>query len=89
MPKFLCIHTVPPNKVSREQVNQMAQAAQRDPAVKGYRSFCSLSEGKLVCILEAANKDAISSWFRKMELPFDSISQLELEGERGNIQACN
>ena len=88
MSKFLCVHTVPPNKISREQVNQMARAAQSDAAVKGYRSFCSLSEGKMVCILEAASKEAVTAWFKRMELPFDSISKLELEGDRGNIQAC-
>ena len=65
-----------------------SQAAQQDPVVKGYRSFCSLSEGKLVCILEAPNKDSVSSWFKKMNVPFDSISQLELEGERGTVTEC-
>ncbi len=88
MPKFLCFHTVPPNGFSREQVDQFAQAAQQDPVVKGYRSFCSLSEGKIACVLEAPNKDAVSAWFRKMKIPCDSISQLELEGERGVIKEC-
>jgi hypothetical protein len=88
MPKFLCVHTVPPGSFSREQIDQFAQAAQQDPAVKGYRSFCSLSEGKLVCVLEATSKENVSSWFEKMKVPFDSISQLELEGERGVINAC-
>jgi hypothetical protein len=88
MSKFLCLHTVPPNGFSREQIGQFAQAAQNDPVVKGYRSFCSLSAGKVVCVLEAPNKEAVSSWFEKMKLPFDSISPLELEGDRGTIQEC-
>jgi hypothetical protein len=88
MPRFLCVHTVPPNSLSNEQINQVAQAAQKDPVVNGYRSFCSLSEGKIVCIMDAPDKESISSWFKKMEVPCDSISPLELEGERGTVQAC-
>ena len=53
MPKFMGIHTLPPGGFTAEQVRQLAQAAQQDPVVKGYRSFCSLAEGKAVCILEA------------------------------------
>jgi hypothetical protein len=88
MPKFLCVHPVPPGSISRDQIDQFAQAAQNDAVVKGYRSFCSLSEGKLVCILEAPTKDGVSDWFQKMKMPCDSISQLELEGERGTITPC-
>jgi hypothetical protein len=88
MAKFLCVHTVPPNSFNREHIKQFAQAAQNDPVVKGYRSFCSLSEGKLVCVLDAPNKESVSSWFAKMKVPFDSISQLELEGDRGTVTEC-
>lgn len=88
MPKFLCVHTVPPNSFNQEQINQFAQAAQQDPVVKGHRSFCSLSDGKLVCILDAPDKDSVSSWFGKMKVPYDSISPLELEGDRGTINKC-
>jgi hypothetical protein len=88
MARFLCVHTVPPNSFTREQIDQFAQAAQQDPVVRGYRSFCSLSEGKLVCILDAPDKGSVSSWFKKMNVPCDSISPLELEGERGTITEC-
>lgn len=88
MPKFMGIHTLPPGGVSREQVQQMSKASQQDPVVKGYRSFCSLSEGKAVCILEAPNKEAVASWFEKMGMPTDSITELDLEGERGSVQTA-
>lgn len=86
MPKFMGIHTLPPGGFTREQVNQFAQAAQQDPTVRGYRSFANLSEGKVVCIFETPNKDALANWFQKMGMPYDSITQLELEGDRGEIK---
>lgn len=85
MPKFMCTHTLPPGKLTREQVNQFAEAAQKDPDVKGYRSFMNLSDGKIVCILEAANDKLVSGWFEKMGMPYDNIARVELEGERGAI----
>ncbi len=88
MARFLCVHTMAPNSMSREQVDQIAQAAQRDPVVKGYRSFLSLSEGKAACILDAPDKESLSDWFRKMQIPWDSISLLEMEGERGRMEEC-
>lgn len=86
MPKFMGIHTLPPSDFTREQIDQFAQAAQQDPTVKGYRSFANLSEGKAVCILEAPNKDALAAWFEKMKMPYGSITQVELEGDRGVIE---
>ncbi len=86
MPKFMGIHTMPPGGFTREQLNQFAQAAQQDPVVRGYRSFVSLSEGKVVCIFEAPDKEALAAWFQKMGMPFDSITRVELEGDRGVIE---
>ena len=87
MPKFMCSHTLPPGKFTAEQLRQFAQAAQKDVEVKGYRSFVNLAEGKAVCVMEASNKEAVAGWFKKMKMPFDSIAQVELEGERGTIQS--
>ena len=86
MAKFMCTHTIPPGKFSADQLRQFAQAAQQDPAVKGYRSFANLQEGKAVCIMEASGKDAVAAWFKKMGMPFDTITKVELEGDRGSIQ---
>ncbi len=86
MPKFMGIHTMPPGGFTREQLNQFTQAAQQDPVVRGYRSFGNLSEGKAVCILEAPNKEALAAWFQKMGMPYDSITRVELEGDRGVIE---
>ena len=86
MAKFMCAHTIPPGKFSADQIRQFAQAAQQDPTVKGYRSFANLAEGKAVCVMEAPSKDAVAAWFTKMGMPFDSITKVELEGDRGNVQ---
>ena len=86
MAKFMCTHTLPPGKFTEQQLRQFAQAAQQDPAVKGYRSFVNLAEGKAVCVMEAASKDKVSSWFKKMGMPFDNITEVALEGERGEIK---
>jgi hypothetical protein len=73
---------------SADQLRQFAQASQQDPAVKGYRSFANLAEGKAICVMEAPTKEAVAAWFKKMGMPYDSITKVELEGERGNILAA-
>ncbi len=86
MSKFMCTHTVPPGTLTREQLSQFSQAAQKDPVVRGYRSFANLSEGKAVCVLEAPSKEAVTTWFGKMRMPYDSVTLVELEGERGTMK---
>jgi hypothetical protein len=88
MAKFMCTHTIPPGKFTAEQLRQFAQAAQQDPNVKGYRSFANLAEGKAVCVMEASNKDAVAAWFNKMGMPYETITKVELEGDRGTIQTA-
>ena len=88
MAKFMCTHTIPPGKFTAEQLRQFAQAAQQDPNVKGYRSFANLAEGKAVCVMEASNKDAVAAWFNKMGMPYETITKVELEGDRGSIQTA-
>jgi hypothetical protein len=85
MPKFMSSHTMPPGALKREQVNQMADAARTDPAIRPYRSFLNLSEGKIVCVMEAPDKNTLADWFQKMHMPCDSISPVELEGDRGLV----
>jgi hypothetical protein len=86
MAKFMSSHTVPAGALTREQINQIAQAAQNDPTVQAYRSFSNLSEGKIVCVMEAPDEQALATWFKKMQMPCDSIIPVELEGERGTIK---
>jgi hypothetical protein len=86
MAKFMCTHTIPPKKFTADQLRQMSQASQQDPNVKGYRSFANLTEGKAVCVMEAESREQVADWFTKMGMPFDSITKVELEGDRGNVE---
>ena len=85
MPKFLCTHTVPAKAVTLEQVKQMSHAAQTDDVVKGLRSFGNLAEGKISCIFEGPNRDAVAAFFRSMRMPTDSIVEMDFEGDHGNV----
>jgi hypothetical protein len=85
MAKFMSSHTMPAGAMKREQVNQLAQAAQNDATVRPYRSFLNLSEGTLFCVMEAPDRQALADWFQKMQVPCESISPVELEGERGIV----
>jgi hypothetical protein len=80
------VHSFPPNAFSREQCYQFAESGQHEPKVHGYRSFVALGEGKAVCILDADSREDVAEYFRRMGMPTDSISELELEGERGNMR---
>ena len=86
MHKYMGIHTLPAGAMTRDQVCQVAEAAQHESNVRGYRSFINLTEGKACCILEANDRESIVAWFQKMGLPFDSVVELEYEGDRGVIQ---
>ena len=86
MAKFMSSHTMPAGALKREQVNHLAQAAQNDATVRPYRSFLNLSEGKVLCIMEAPSKEALAAWFQKMQMPCDYITPVELEGDRGVVK---
>jgi hypothetical protein len=85
MPFFMSNHTLPAGTMNRAQVSQLAEAAKNDPVIKPYRSFCNLSEGKIMCVMEAPDKKALAAWFEKMHVPCDGIAAVELEGERGDV----
>jgi hypothetical protein len=86
MNKYLCSHTFPAGALTREQICQVSEAGQHEANVKGYRSFFNLSEGKGWCVIEATDREAVVDWFKKMEIPYDSILPVELEVCRGKIE---
>ena len=85
MKRFLCLHTVPPRSMTREQVEQIGKASQNDPVIHGIRSFLNLTEGKIACVFDAPDQQSLVQWFQKMNVPFDLIVPVELEGEHGTI----
>ena len=86
MAKFMCTHTV--KGFTREQYTQVAAASQQDSTVKGLESYANLTEGKIYCVWQAPQREAIAAWFQKMNVPFDSITQIELEGEGGTVRTA-
>ena len=55
--------------------------------MRDYRSFVNHSEGKAVCIPKAPSKEDAAAWFQKTQMPYGSVTQPELEGEHGVIEA--
>lgn len=86
MAKFMCTHTLAPKQFTRDQYCQVAAASQQDPTVKGLHSYANLTEGKIYCVWQAPQREAIAAWFKKMNVPYDSIIQLELEGVGGTVK---
>ncbi|GAB4467982.1 MAG: hypothetical protein OHK0029_40120 [Armatimonadaceae bacterium] len=89
MPKFMTIHTVPVGKLTPKRIEEIADAGQKHPIVRGYRSFHSLSEGRIVWLLEAPSKEAVVAWCAEFDLPLDAITELELEGHVGIIRQAD
>jgi hypothetical protein len=88
MPRFLSVHTFPPGEFTPERIEEIAALGQRDSVVRGYRSFHSPAEGQIVWILEAPDRQAVYEFCKRVGLPVDAVTQLELEGHVGVIQAA-
>lgn len=86
VPLFMTLLSPEPGSIAPERIREIAAAGQRDPVVRGYRSFHSLSEGRIVWLLEAPDRKAVEDWFARMDLPLDAITELEMEGFVGNIR---
>jgi hypothetical protein len=88
MKKYMSSHTVPAGAISSSQIDQIAEAAKQDPVVKPYKSFMNLSQGKIFCVMEAPDEAALAAWFQKMQMPCDSITAVEYEGECGLVHSA-
>jgi hypothetical protein len=86
MSKYMTVHTFAVGLLTAERIEEIARAGQQDPTVRGYRSFHSLSEGRIVWLLEAPDRQSVLDWCTHQGLPLDSITQLELEGHVGVIR---
>ena len=83
----MSIHTLPPGAFTPERIEEIARLGQTDSHVRGYRSFHSLAEGRIVWMLDAPSKEAVEDWCRRVGLPLDGVTALELEGFVGNIKS--
>jgi hypothetical protein len=80
--KFIVTHPLPKG-LSRTDLETMIKSIRQDPEVRGYRSFLSLSEGKGFCVFEAPDRTCLENWLTNNNLHYDSITEIELEGYRG------
>lgn len=78
--RFMVVHKMEP-KLSRQQAADIQEATQKDEHVKGYRSFVNLTEGRAYCLYDAPTHDHLMERLKAMSLPFESITQIEFEGE--------
>lgn len=84
MPRFMACHTVP--GITRDALERLAEAAQQDPEVAGVSSWSNLSDGVVHCVFDAPSADALAGWFTRMDVPYDRITLVEVEGERGMLR---
>lgn len=85
MKRFMVLHTIPPEAFSLEKVQQVESIMRQEPEIRGYRSFMNLTQGQMVCLIDAADADTLAAWFQKMGVPYDRITEVEIEGERGQF----
>jgi len=86
MRKFMCLHTLPADGFAFKDICEVADALQRDPHIRGYRSFFNLTDSKAFCVLEADDCETLAAWFHEKGIPYDCILPVELEGEYGTIR---
>jgi hypothetical protein len=86
MAKYMCTHTM--QGISRDQFSGVAAAAQQDPVVKLLQSFASLTEGKIFCVWQSPNPEVVAAWFQKMNVPYDSITKIEVEAVGGDVKTA-
>ena len=82
--KYMVYHPLEPG-MTAEDFKRISQSFSKDPEIRGLRSFFNLSESKGVCILEAPSRERLADWFRTNNLTYDTILEVELEGEAGRI----
>lgn len=82
--KFMVIHSLPAG-LTRADVENVQKASQMDPDIRGDRSFLNLTEAKGVCVFEAPDKKRLADWLTRNQMEYDSITEVELEGYRGEF----
>jgi len=82
--RFLVIHPLPPG-LTRSDIENLQKSSQADPEIRGYRSFLNLSESKGVCVFDAPSKTRLADWLTANNMPYDAITEVELEGYLGEF----
>lgn len=81
MPRYVVERTLP--KLSSEQLQaigkQVVEVAEQMPGVIWIKSSISESEGKSYCEFEAPNPEVLLEHSKKVGLPVDKISAVEIQ----------
>jgi hypothetical protein len=67
-------------------LEQVSAASQNDSAVRGIASWGNLHEGVLHCVFDAPSREVLAAWFQKMQVPYDRITRVEVEGQGGVLR---
>ncbi len=86
MPIYMTIHDIPVDEITPERVEQIALAGQSSDLVRGYRSFHSLHEGRIVWLLEAKCRADVQAWCDAVGLPLSGITAVDMEGHVGVLR---
>ncbi|MFH1623859.1 MAG: DUF4242 domain-containing protein [Pseudomonadota bacterium] len=81
MPRYVVERTLP--KLSSEELQaigkQVVEVAEQMPGVTWIKSSISESEGKSYCEFEAPNPEVLLEHSKKVGLPVDKISAVEIQ----------
>lgn len=83
----MTIHDIPKDEITAERVNAIALAGQSSRLVRGYRSFHSLHDGRIVWLLEARSRSDVQAWCDEVGLPLTGITTVDMEGHIGVLRS--
>jgi hypothetical protein len=81
--RFCTLHTWP--GLTRTTMEELRRALRHDPDVRLLRILGGPDEGRLVCVVDAFEREAVPRWFAARGYPLDTVFALEYEGDHGSI----
>ena len=86
MSKYMCTHSV--KGLTRDRYAKLAEESQKNSKLRCIHSYANLTEGKIFCVWESPKEELLADWFKKMDVPCDCITKLELEQEGSTVLAA-
>lgn len=76
MPKFIGLHSLP--GFTREMLVGVGQLAHEDN-IKLLRLHGDPSSGRVICEVEATDRDTFVAWLNKINMPYDDVCKVEFD----------
>ncbi|MBI2304699.1 MAG: hypothetical protein HYU86_08150 [Chloroflexi bacterium] len=76
MPKFIGLHSLP--GFTREMLSQGGQTAAQ-MSVNILKIHGDTSTGRVICEVEAPNRETFVSWLNKINMPYEEVVKVEFE----------